>query len=95
MYKEVELLNTSISALQNRPISFTFANCSLNFNIIFRQANLIICNNNFCIEEQNETDNNVKIDIDAIKIINRDLFADYIELMISMNDGTQIFIHSF
>lgn len=91
---KAEVLNSSISSLQNRIVSLRFANCALKIILIFRQSNVSIIQNNFCIEEQNETDNNVKIDINEITVIAKDNFADYIELMIKLKDNTEIFMHT-
>lgn len=90
---KVDTLTTSLMMMQNRLISMSFANKTLNITHQFRHCRTFILNNNLFIEDLH-ADNNVQLDIDAIIEIKQDLFIDYVELIIALNDGTVVQIHT-
>ena len=93
MSNKVEILTTVLIMMQNRLISMSFANHSMKITHLFKHCRASIHNNNLFIEDLH-ADNNVNIDIDAIKEIKEDLFIDYVELIITLHNGTTIQIYT-
>ena len=89
----VEILRNSLDEIQNRLISVTFVNSNCKFNITLQQCNSFILDNYWHIEDK-KTHNHYEFNIDDIKDVQIDLFADYWESTIYFKDGTFLLVNT-
>ena len=89
----VEILVSSLSELNNRLVSILFVKPNCKFTLTIKQCNSFIDNAQWHIEDK-ETHNTCEFNIDDIKDVQIDVFADYWESTIYFNDGAFLLVNT-